>query len=172
MPGGPKEDHEAVATYRPFCQSRAAGLVLMEPWAYCDDEHRSRLENWIEMLNETQDVPLFSEDLIRHYFSAKFVKSSPEKIRFYEAIRNEQSVNANLQDCRACLSFDLRPRLNEIKVPTALIYGEDCGHMPFIECPEAFNRILGGSMESMEEGVVPLSLRDSDPEVCLIEAFG
>jgi 3-oxoadipate enol-lactonase len=173
-----------------------SGLVLVEPWAYCDDEHRSRLENWIEMLSEKQDVNLFSEDLIRHYFSAPFIRNSPEEIKFYENIRNEQSLAVNLQDCKACLALDLRHRLSEINVPTVLIYGEfdvlippyhsrllkreipqsvevrikDCGHMPFIECPGAFNHIVRQCVKSAAQGEIPSALNYQESGVCFVEA--
>lgn len=160
------------------CQELASALVLVEPWAYCDDEHRSRLENWVEMLSKDGDVSRFSENLIRQYFPAPFIQNSPEKVKVYEAIRNEQLAAVHLQDCKACLAFDVRHRLKEINIPTVLIYGEfdvlippyhsrlirheipytveirikECGHMPFIQCSEDFNHILRRCVESCEEG--------------------
>lgn len=164
------------------CPELVSGLILLEPWASCDDEHRSRLENWIEMLTNEWNVKHFAEVLAQYYFSPSFIRDSPERIKAYEEIRKEQSLFVNLQDCKACLSFDIRERLRlkKIKVPTALLYGEldilippyhsrllkreipnivefrikDCGHMPFIECSEDFNRMLIQFVEGCEEGEI------------------
>jgi len=177
------------------CQELVSGLILIEPWAYCDDEHRSRLERWIEMLSKNGDVRGFSENLIRHYFPMPFIQNSPEKVKVYENIRNEHRAAVHLQDCKACLEFDVRNRLKEINIPMILIYGEfdvlippyhsrlirheiptsidirmkECGHMPFIECPEEFNRILRRCVENCEEGKIPDFLNYDGSNVCIVQ---
>lgn len=180
------------------CQELVSGLILVEPWAYCDDEHRSRLEHWIQMLSKGWDVSHFSEILIRHYFSTPFIQNFPERVKAYDAIRNEQLAAVNLQDCKACLAFDARHRLQEIRVPTVLIYGEfdvlippyhsrlikqkiphsvevrikDCGHMPFIECPEEFNYLLRRYVQSWERGEIPEALEYQGSPLCTLESPG
>lgn len=155
-----------------------AGLILVEPWASCDDEHRSRLINWIDMFSNDENASRFNKTLVQHYFSTPFIRDFSEKVKEYETIRNEQSLQVNLQDCRACLEFDIRARLSEIKAPTMLIYGEfdvlippyhskllmkeiprayqirikDCGHLPLIEREEDFNNIIRNFVSAHEIG--------------------
>jgi 3-oxoadipate enol-lactonase len=174
------------------CPELVSGLILIEPWASCDDEHRSRLESWIDMMERDQDLNRFNETLIRHYFSKSFIENFPERVRTYANIRSEQGLSVDIQDCHACLAFDIRKRLNEIEVPTALIYGEfdvlippyhsrllkremprafevrfkDCGHMPLIECPEEFNHLIRKCVESFERGAVPQSLQYQELLLC------
>lgn len=143
------------------------GLILINSWSHCDDDFRMWLQKWVKIVRE-EGVNGLTKFVIPHLFSKHFVQEKPEVIEFYSQVRNEQKPEAIVMACRACIKFDVRKRLEKIKIPTLLIAGEydvlnppykskfilekvplaryvkisEAGHMPFLEKPSEFNRIV------------------------------
>lgn len=143
------------------------GVVLINSWSHCDDDFRMWLQKWVRIVRE-EGVDGLTKFVIPHLFSKDFIQEKPEVIKFYSQVRKEQEPEAIVTACKACMNFDVRKRLERIKIPTLLIAGEydvltppykskfilekvphakyvkinRSGHMPFLEKPSEFNRIV------------------------------
>jgi pimeloyl-ACP methyl ester carboxylesterase len=129
-----------------------------------------RLASAIAMNTTAQDRQLAARPITRHV-SLALVARHPRLLKAdlaYEGFfkgAGKPGFNAAL---RACLDFDFRDRLPEVKVPTLIVWGEkdsiipvrdadeferliedsrkvvmkDTGHIPMAERPQAFNDVL------------------------------
>ena len=143
------------------------GVVLINSWSHCDDDFLMWLQKWMKIAKE-EGTDGLARFVIPHLFSKDFIQEKPEVVQFYSQVREEQEPEAIATACKACMKFDVRDRLNRIKIPTLLIAGEydvvsppyrskfilekvphakyvkinGSGHMPFLEKPSEFNRIV------------------------------
>lgn len=151
---------------------RVAGLILVNPFAACDDDDRARRAEWLLVLQRGGTEAL-TELLIPRYFLRGSLRLRGGVIEAYRKIRLEQHPKAVMAAVRAGLDFDVRDRLHEIRVPTLLVVGErdiimppyhalfmkdnmpraeyvrieGSGHLPYLDRPEIFNRSILGFLE-------------------------
>jgi len=98
-------------------------LILASAWSYCDDDFKSRLQEWISII-QNGGIQKLTEYLAAHYFPHSFIMKKPQLGKKYKEIRSEQSPQSVISACQACLEFDMRKNLRSIKIPTLLISGE------------------------------------------------
>lgn len=148
---------------------KVSGLILVDAWSYCDEDLKIRLKRWISQVTE-EGVDLLIDELLKLYFTEKFYNNAKNKVllRYYRKLKREQTKQIYINDCRVCLSFDVREKLSFIRVPTFLISGEldilvppfhakritnaifnssywpihQNGHVAFLEKPAEFNRLV------------------------------
>lgn len=147
--------------------NRVAGLILVNPFAACDDDDRARRAEWITVVRRGGTEAL-TEVLIPRYFLRGSLQRARGVVAAYRKIRLEQHPKAVMAAVKAGLDFDVRDRLPEIRVPTLLVVGEldvvmppyhalfmkekmpkseyvpieGSGHLPYLERPAVFNQVV------------------------------
>jgi pimeloyl-ACP methyl ester carboxylesterase len=143
------------------------GLGLISPWSYAGGDMQS-LVNRLFRLAEAGDMAAHAELFLRYAFSTEFAGRHAAEVEQLRALMLAQSASAVAYTWVACLAFDLRRELHQIKAPSLVIAGlndlfappylargvaeelseveleiwEEPGHFPFLEDPERFNRRL------------------------------
>lgn len=152
------------------------GLILVNAWSHCDDDFTIWLRKWIRIVRK-DGVEALTKFIIPHFFPKDFIRAKPEVIEHFRRLRREQRPETVILACKACMRFDIRDRLTEIRVPVLLIIGEyallappfkskfilekvgrakyvkveGCGHMPFLERPTEFNRIVSTFIDNVHD---------------------
>jgi 3-oxoadipate enol-lactonase len=155
---------------------KVSGLSLVNAWSYCDEDMKVRLKEWISRVTK-EGIDSLIKDILKIYFTDHFFQKNKNKkiLTFYEKLKKEQSKQTYINDCRACLSFDVRDKLNSIRTPTFLISGDldilvppfhakritstisnssywpiqRNGHVAFLEKPMKFNRLVLSHLQSI-----------------------
>jgi 3-oxoadipate enol-lactonase len=152
---------------------KVGALVLVDTCSYIDTLLELTLRSWIKAA-EVGGSELRYDVALPALFSEGFIKRNLENIMALREIsirNNPPKPVINL--AKACLRHDISNRLSGIKAPTLIIVGEEdilipqrysrilhegikesklvimkeCGHVPPIEKPEEFNRIVIGFLE-------------------------
>jgi 3-oxoadipate enol-lactonase len=144
--------------------ARVKGMVLISGWSFCDWDFKVRLQGYINMLENFGVEELVDRFILPRDFTKEFSLENPNILYKYKEMKAEQSKEAYIASCHACMQFDIRENLGDIRIPIFLIAGDldvltppyhskillentrnsklvvfhDCGHIPFIEKPNEF----------------------------------
>lgn len=147
---------------------RVGGLVLVDTSSYIDTLLGLIINTWIKA-TEIGGSEFRYDMSLPALFAESYIKKNSEAI---QVMRENNIKNNPPEPiiglAKGCLKHDINERLSEIKAPTLIIVGEedilipikyskilndkirgskliiikDCGHVPSIEKPEEFNRIV------------------------------
>lgn len=147
---------------------KTGALVLVDACSHVDTLLKLIVTSWIESA-ETGGSGLRYDVALPYLFSEEFMSKNLDRILAMKEMnlaRNPVKAIVNLS--KASMSHDLRDRVSEITTPTLIIAGEEdilvpprysrilrekiknstlvtlknCGHVPPIEKPDEFNRIV------------------------------
>jgi 3-oxoadipate enol-lactonase len=142
---------------------------MLASLALCDTSSRVPPEakgTWDERIRtaETQGMEPLVEPTLSRWFTAAFRGRHPEIVEQVARMIRATPVPGYVGCCQAIAALNLTDRLGEITAPTAVIVGEDDpgtpvaasrvihegikAHLSNLEQPDAFNRALGGFLDS------------------------
>lgn len=157
---------------------KVKGMVLISGWSFCDEDFKVRLQSYMNTVENFGVEELVDRFILPRDFTQDFSVKNLTILNEYKRIKIEQSKEAYISSCRACMEFDIRGKLKEIKIPVLLIAGEldilappyhskiilentknsklfilpNCGHLPFIEKPYEFSSHVIGFLEGCIDG--------------------
>lgn len=148
---------------------RVAGLVLVSTVPDTTEEMRGRFSASAALVEE-QGLEAFADGYVMMIFTAAYRERAPEEVEQWRRRLRQLSPAGYARAIRALGDRpDLSPRLGALRVPTLVVTGaedplptsrpgaealragiagarleviEGAAHLPFIEQPEAFNRLL------------------------------
>ena len=147
---------------------KVGGLVLVDTSSFIDTLLELIIKAWIKA-TEIGGSEFRYDMSLPALFAESYIKKNPEAIlvmRENNIRNNPQKPIVNL--AKSCLKHNINDRISDIKAPTLIIVGEediliplkyskilherirgsklviikDCGHVPPIEKPEAFNKVV------------------------------
>jgi len=147
---------------------KVKGMVLISGWSFCDEDLKVKLQNYINTVKNFGVEELVDRFILPRDFTKEFSLQNPNILHKYKEIKAEQSKEAYIASCHACMQFDIRENLGDIRIPIFLIAGNldvltppyhskillentrnsklvvfhDCGHIPFIEKPDEFTMYM------------------------------
>jgi pimeloyl-ACP methyl ester carboxylesterase len=140
------------------------GLVLVSPWSDADD-YMQRLVNQLYRVAEAEDMATYIDMFLRYIFPSADLDRYTSDVGLLRALALAQNPKVVADALAACLAFNVRGRLKEIRVPGLVIAGmqdlftppylaravaeglsegkleiwEETGHFPLLEDPVRFN---------------------------------
>ena len=140
------------------------GLVLVSPWSYAND-HMQSLVDRLFRVAEAEDMATYISIFLRYIVPTADLERYTSEVTLLRALALEQDPKVVADTWAACLAFDVRGRLREIRVPGLVIAGmhdlftppylarpvaeglshgeleiwEETGHFTFLEDPARFN---------------------------------
>ncbi len=156
---------------------RLKGMILVSGWSFCDEDLKVRLESYINTANNFGVEALIDRLILPRDFTRDFSLQNPNILYKYKGMKAQQSKEAYVASCQACMEFDVRESLGSIEIPIFLMAGDrdvltppyhskfifentrnsklvvfsDCGHIPFIEKPKEFASHFKGFLDGMGE---------------------
>jgi 3-oxoadipate enol-lactonase len=154
---------------------RVRSLILVDTWAHPHPEFLAMMRQRIEKL-AAGDLAAYAEVAIPQVFSPRYVQANPQAMAEYR----QRVARANTDSLRsaigACMSHDMHGALARIQAPTLVITGsedrlvppyhaeylhraipkvslrviEGSGHIPHLEAPERFLRVVLEFLSSVD----------------------
>lgn len=155
---------------------KVRGTLLVSAWSFCDEDLKVRLQKYIDTVEEFGVTELLDRLILSRDFTQDFSVQNPGILSKYKRMRIDQSKEAYIASCCACMEFDIRETLKDIRVPILLIAGDhdvlippyhskfilentrdseltifhDCAHIPFIEKPDEFTLRVVNFLSTVE----------------------
>jgi len=140
------------------------GLVLVSPWSYAN-HHMQSLVDRLFRAAEADDMATYIDMFLRYIFPSADLEKYISEVGLLRALALAQDPKVVADTWAACLAFDVRDCLREVRVPGLVIAGmhdlftppylarpvaeglfngtleiwEETGHFPFLEDPVRFN---------------------------------
>jgi len=142
-------------------RARALGLVDTTAWYGADGP-----KNWEQRANAARSSGLSSliEFQLTRWFGDKFRAENPQVVRDSVDVFLRNDVEAYAQTCRMLGACDLRTGLSTIKVPTAIVVGEEDYATP-PAMAEAMHRAIAGSTLTVLSGARHLTPLERPAEI-------
>jgi len=140
---------------------RALGLIDTTAWYGADAP-----KNWEQRANAARSSGLSSliEFQLTRWFGDKFRAANPQVVRDSVDVFLRNDVEAYAQTCRMLGACDLRTGLSTIKVPTAIVVGEEDYATP-PAMAEAMHRAIAGSTLTVLSGARHLTPLERPAEI-------
>lgn len=153
--------------------ARVSGLALVDTTAWYGPDAARRWEERARQAEESGLASLAQFQLAR-WFSAPFREADPEVLQRCLATFVENDIACYAAACRMLGSFDLRPALEGVMVPTTVVVGELDYATP-IEMARTLHRSISGSTLHVLAGarhLTPLERADDVARIMRGELIG
>jgi hypothetical protein len=83
-------------------------MVLVSGWSFCDEDFKVRLQSYISTVENFGVEELVDRFILPRDFTKEFALQNPNILYEYKEIKAEQSKEAYIASCHACMEFDIR----------------------------------------------------------------
>jgi 3-oxoadipate enol-lactonase len=138
---------------------------------------RERLSARLAALEGARDLAGWGSSVSPGVFSPATLAGQPELVALFERLFEAQSLDAYVASARVLLDADATPLVGTVRVPCLAVTGADdqyappdavaafvqglphharleviaaCGHLPFLEQPDAFARVMDAFLRGLE----------------------